>query len=169
MSLQSIGQNLLNNNLFSEMRPGLKSSKDELSQTKLLAQENRGLKSTEIQEKSKTGFFDQLLNQKTSKDNVSLESMKMRFSELQAKGKLVRSHPLPSVVKDYAKDLKNFLGDLKDRTYQAEHHENLFQRIKVADENLDKLVDETLSDQKKEINIIASLGELQGLLIDVFA
>jgi len=151
------------------MKSGNKASSGELSQTKLLTQETLATKNTEIIEKPKTGFFEQLLNQKNSKENISLESMRMRFSELQAKGKIIRSHPLPSVVKDYTRDLKNFLGDLKDQAYQAEHKDELFQRLKIADENLDKLVDETLNDQKKELAIVASLGELQGLLIDVFA
>jgi len=169
MSLQSIGQNLLTNNFFNEMKPGSRASSGELSQTKVLTQKASSAKINEITEKPKTGFFEQLLNQKNTKETINLESMNMRFSELQAKGKLVRQHPLPGVVKDYVKDLKSFLGDIKDQAYQSEHKDELFQRIKIVDENLDKLVDQTLSDQKKEIALVASLGELQGLLIDVFA
>jgi uncharacterized protein YaaR (DUF327 family) len=169
MSLQSIGQNLLNNNFLSDIRSGLGGSKAGVSDAKLQTAETNTVKSTEAAQKAKPGFFDQLLSPKNSKETINLESMTMRFSELQAKGKLVRLHPLPGVVKDYVKDLKSFLGDIKDQAYQSEHKDELFQRIKIVDENLDKLVDQTLSDQKREIAVVASLGELQGLLIDVFA
>jgi uncharacterized protein YaaR (DUF327 family) len=126
-------------------------------------------KTNELNPKQKNSIFDQLLNSKNPKEVNSVESMTMRFSELQAKGKTVRLHPIPKVVKEYVKELKNFLGDIKDQAYQAEHKDELFQRIKVVNENLDKLADQSLNDQKQELALVASLGELKGLLIDVFA
>jgi len=169
MSLQSIGQNLLNNNFLSDIRSSLGGSKTGVSDAKLLTAEASTLKNAETVQKPKQGFFDQLLSPKNSKETINVDSMTMRFSELQAKGKLVRLHPIPGVVKDYVKDLKSFLGDIKDQAYQSEHKDELYQRIKIVHEGLDKLVDQTLSDQKREIALVASLGELQGLLIDVFA
>lgn len=170
MSLQSIGQNILNSNFLSDIRSNLSGAKNEIGNTKLLTSETpKANKASELSVKEKTGFFDQILNPKNSKPVINAESMSMRYSELKAKGNLVRHHPLPGIVKDYVKDLKNFLGDIKDQAYQAEHEDELFQRIKIVDEKLDKLADEALSDQKRELALVTSLGELQGLLIDVFA
>jgi hypothetical protein len=169
MSLQSIGQNLLNSGFLNDLRSNFSGTKNEISDAKLLTSETQKSKPGDISTREKNSFFDQILNPKNTKPAINPETMSMRLSELKAKGNLVRHHPLPGVVKDYVKDLKNFLGDIKDQAYQAEHRDELFQRIKIVDENLDKLADEALNDQKRELAMVASLGELQGLLIDVFA
>lgn len=67
MSLQSIGQNLLNNNFLSDIRSGLGGSKAGVSDAKLLTAEASTLKNAETVQKTKPGFFDQLLSPKILK------------------------------------------------------------------------------------------------------
>lgn len=170
MSLRAISQTL-GNGLLDQVRSGLASAKADNEGTVEIAK-NEVVKSTvnESNKQNRIGFFEQLLGSKTStKEKPTAEAMTLRLADLKAKGNILRHHPLPNMVKSYVKDLKDFLGDLREHAYQAEHKDELFQRMKVVDENLDKLADKLLDEQKHELALVASLGELQGLLVDVFA
>lgn len=108
-----------------------------------------------------------LSNNSTAKEAPNFETMRARFSEIQRRGKLLLHHP--SSMKSYVKDMKDFLGDLREHAYSAKYKDDLFQRMDTVDSQLDELADELLSSQQQELALVNSLGELQGLLIDVFA
>lgn len=118
---------------------------------------------------NKPNFLEQLVSvTNKSKPKPELSQMQDRLADLRARGKVVLHHPLDSTVKSYVKDLKDFLGDIRDHAYGSARRDDHFQKINIADRNLDALGEELLQSEKPELALLDSLGELQGLLIDVY-
>lgn len=140
------------------------------SQRTHIAKENASTSLVKSEEKK--NFWDQLTSQvkKTSNETVVAEpaSYEQRLSQIQKKGKILLEHPLPSVMKDYLSDVKSFLNDVRENAYNGQTKDGVFEKLDLADEKLEKLAENLLQEQKPELNLAASLGELQGLLVDIF-
>jgi uncharacterized protein len=124
----------------------------------------------EVQSTKGNNFFDQLLtrNEQVSK-KISLSEMQTKLADIKHLGTLVKQHPEPNVVKSYVSELRSFLGELRDSAYEEQRsEEDLFEKINIVDQKLDELADELLLSQKTEMQIVNSLGVLEGLLIDIF-
>lgn len=120
---------------------------------------------------SKPGnFFDQLMSRNDQATNkLSFSEMQSKLVDIKHLGTLVKQHPEPNVVKSYVSELRSFLSQLKDSAYEGQRSEDdLFEKINIVDTKLDELVDELLGSQKSEMEIVNSLGVLEGLLIDIF-
>ena len=148
-------------NAFS--RPSIKDTA--LQNTK--ASEAGDQKEAKLNPNKTTNFIDKLLPQ-LRKEKPSKEAMQNRLNDIALKGKILLEHPTRDSVGSYIKDMKDFLGDVKDHAHNLKHKDGLFQRIEIADIDLDKLSEELLKEQKAELALVNSLGQLQGLLVDVF-
>jgi uncharacterized protein len=115
-------------------------------------------------------FTNKFLKHSENKDleKVGIEAMEARLGELRQKGLNLRQYPISSVLEDYTSSVKSFLSDLQDNAYEHRSKGDLFERIEVINSKLDELADEFLESQKNELNLLASLGELEGLLVDIF-
>lgn len=133
-----------------------------------VVENSNSLKLESNKKSSVKDLIDKILsNNSTTKEAPKLETMQARLSDIQRRGKLLLHHP--SSMKSYVKDMKDFLGDLRDHAYSAKYKDDLFQRMDIVDSQLDELSDELLNSQQQEMALVNSLGELQGLLVDVFA
>lgn len=97
-----------------------------------------------------------------------LEEMKQRLSDIERKGKTLLHHPYTSIVSDYVSSIKGFLSDVGDHAYESQSEGEIFEKTKVVDQKLNKLADDFMAGQTRELDLINSLGELQGLLVDLF-
>ena len=114
-------------------------------------------------------FFENILNRSNKSTKPAVIDVKAKLADIKAKGRLVQSHPLPKVVKDYVQEVKSFLTDVKDHAFEHKlDDENLFEKMETIDKKLVDLGDQVLEEQKDELAIVANLGELQGLLIDFY-
>ncbi len=81
------------------------------------------------------------------------------------------------------KDMKHYRGLIKDFLNEVVTHSHSFSRenfldrkgrhrvygiIRLVDENLDQLAQELMKDEKDNIAILNVIGEIQGLLLDIF-
>jgi uncharacterized protein len=124
----------------------------------------------EVQSIKANNFFDKLLarNDQVSKKN-SLSEMQAKLADIKHLGTLVKQHPEPNVVKSYVSELRSFLTQIRDSAYEEQRSDDdLFEKINIVDQKLDELADELLLSQKTEMQIVNSLGVLEGLLIDIF-
>lgn len=123
----------------------------------------------EVTKTDKTNFFDQLLTKtgiKTEKPTAS--QMQSRLADIKKMGITLRHHPEPSMVKSYVSEVKSFLTDVRDNAYEGHRSaEDLFEKIDIADKQLDELADDFLASQKPEMQLLDSLGALEGLLVDI--
>lgn len=121
-------------------------------------------------DESKKNFWDNFSLQVSKNTNPAQEqkSYEERFADIKRKGDIAMQHPLPGVVKDYVSDLRNFLNDVRDNAFTGQSKDGIFEKLDLADEKLQKLADQLLAEEKPKLDLVASLGELQGLLVDIF-
>lgn len=117
----------------------------------------------------KVNFFENFLNRSNKPAKPSDEVLKNKLADIRHKASLVKSHPLPNLIKDYVADLKGFMTDVKDHAYQHQmNDDNLFEKMELIDQKLVELGDKVLEENKNELELVANLGELEGLLIDFY-
>lgn len=81
------------------------------------------------------------------------------------------------------KDMKHYRGLVKDFLNEVVTHSHAFSRenfldrrgrhrvygiIRLVDENLDQLAQELMKDEKDNLKILEKIGEIRGLLLDIF-
>ncbi|MCI5953902.1 MAG: YaaR family protein [Lachnospiraceae bacterium] len=81
------------------------------------------------------------------------------------------------------KDMKHYRGLIKDFLNEVVTHSHSFSRenfldrrgrhrvygiIRLVDENLDQLAQELMKDEKDNLAILNKIGEIRGLLLDIF-
>ena len=82
----------------------------------------------------------------------------------------------------YIRDMKNYLGFVKEFLHAVVYGSHKFSRenfldrrgrhrvygiIRLVDQNLDELASELVSDEKDHLKILAKIGEIKGLLLDI--
>ncbi len=118
--------------------------------------------------KNETNFFSNFLAQSSQDSEITSENMQKRFSDLRRKGQMMQHHPTPDNVKTYVSDVRDFLSDLRDGAYSGQTKEGMFEKLDLVDEKLEQISQDFFKEQKNEMALVASLGELEGLLVDVF-
>ncbi len=72
--------------------------------------------------------------------------------------------------------MKDFLNEVVNRSHKFSRENFLDRRgrhrvygiIRLVDENLDELAGELVKDEKDHLAILDKIGEIQGLLLDIF-
>jgi len=118
----------------------------------------------------KQGFLEQLQlkTQPKEAEKPTAESLRNRLADIRKQSAGLRQFPLPKAVKTYISDVKDFLSDLNEHAYAANKDGDYFQNIEVVDHKLDEMVDALLQEEQDGLDLAASLGELEGLLIDIY-
>lgn len=91
-------------------------------------------------------------------------------------GDLLKKNPSKETIEQYRKAVKNFLGFVEKTNYKVikkqqsglhvkKRHE--FTTIKVIDEKLDNLAMGLLFNQKNQLDLLAKVDEINGILIDL--
>ena len=79
-------------------------------------------------------------------------------------------------MKKYRGLIKSFLNEVVTRSHECSRENFLDRRgrhrvygiIKLVDQNLDELAKELVKDEKDHIAILSKIGEIRGLLLDIF-
>ena len=90
-------------------------------------------------------------------------------------GDLLKKNPSKETIEQYRKAVKNFLGFVEKTNYKVKkqtscvnvkkRHE--YTTIKVIDEKLEELAKGLLFNQKKQMDLLAKVDEINGILIDL--
>jgi len=79
-------------------------------------------------------------------------------------------------MKKYRGLIKEFLNEIVNRSHEFSR-ENFLDRkgrhrvygiIRLVDKNLDELAQELVKDEKDNLSILEKIGEIRGLLLDIF-
>ena len=98
------------------------------------------------------------------------------MEDITAQGNRIAKHMDIRDMKRYRTLIKDFLNEVVYRSHKFSR-ENFLDRkgrhrvygiIKLIDENLDELASELVSDEKDHISILSKIGEIEGLLLDIF-
>ncbi|MBQ6844042.1 MAG: YaaR family protein [Agathobacter sp.] len=97
--------------------------------------------------------------------------------DITAQGERIARHMDIRDLKKYRGLIKDFLNEVVYRSHKFSRENFLDRRgrhrvygiIRKIDETLDQLAEELMLDEKDHISILSRIGEIEGLLLDIFA
>lgn len=98
------------------------------------------------------------------------------MEEITRQGEKLSKHRDIKDMKRYRALIKDFLNEVVNRSH-AFSRENFLDRkgrhrvygiIRLVDENLDELAKELMKEEKDHLAILSKIGEIRGLLLDIF-
>lgn len=98
------------------------------------------------------------------------------MEDITAQGNHIAQHMDIRDMKKYRGLIKDFLNEVVYRSHKFSRENFLDRRgrhrvygiIKLIDENLDQLATELVSDEMDHLKILNAIGEIEGLLLDIF-
>ena len=98
------------------------------------------------------------------------------MEEITMQGKKLAKHRDIRDMKQYRTLIKGFMNEIVNHSHQFSR-ENFLDRkgrhrvygiIRLIDENLDKLAQALVEDEQDNIDILKCIGEIEGLILDIF-
>ncbi len=98
------------------------------------------------------------------------------MEEITAEGKKLAKRRDVKDMKHYRGLVKEFLNEIVSRSHEFSR-ENFLDRkgrhrvygiVRLVDENLDQLAQELMKDEQDNLAILSKIGEIEGLLLDIF-
>jgi len=98
------------------------------------------------------------------------------LDDITKQGNLIAQHMDIRDMKKYRGLVKDFLNEVVTRSHKFSR-ENFLDRkgrhrvygiVKLVDKNLDELAEELVKDESDHITILDKIGEIAGLLLDIF-
>ena len=104
---------------------------------------------------------------------AKVESLMM---DITSQGERIAQHMDIRDLKKYRGLIKDFLNEVVYRSHKFSRENFLDRRgrhrvygiIRKIDENLDALAEELVADEKDHLSILSRIGEIKGLLLDIF-
>lgn len=98
------------------------------------------------------------------------------MNDITLQGKRLAEHMDIRDLKHYRGLIKEFLNEVVYRSHKFSRENFLDRRgrhrvygiIRLIDSNLDELASELVSDEKDHLSILGRIGEIEGLLLDIF-
>ena len=98
------------------------------------------------------------------------------LKDITVQGELIAKHMDIRDLKRYRGLIKDFLNEVVYRSHKFSRENFLDRRgrhrvygiIRLIDENLDALAEELVADEQDHLAILARIGEIQGLILDIF-
>ncbi len=97
------------------------------------------------------------------------------MNEISEQGKKLSKHTDVKDMRRYRQLIKDFINEVVYRSHEFSRENFLDKRgrhrvygiVRLVDENLDKLAEELLKDEKDNLKILNLVGEIRGLLLDI--
>lgn len=98
------------------------------------------------------------------------------MEEITEEGKKLAKRRDVKDMRHYRSLVKSFMNEIVSRSHEFSRENFLDKRgrhrvygiVRLVDENLDELAQALMSDEKENIDILGKIGEIQGLLLDIF-
>lgn len=121
------------------------------------------------------GSFKFMLASKVEEGELQARLTTM-LEEITQQGDKLAKHRDIKDMRKYRSLIKDFMNEIITRSHEFSR-ENFLDRkgrhrvygiIRLVDENLDELAKELMKDEKDNMNILSKIGEIRGLLLDIF-
>lgn len=118
--------------------------------------------------------FSQMLGDK--EDDNTREELYERMEDIKNKGRELGDRKTVELLIEYKKMIKGFVEDAVEFGLRVEERRGLSRRgrskvlkvVSTIDEKLLDLTNEILNKEKKQIKVLEKIGQIQGLLINLF-
>ena len=99
------------------------------------------------------------------------------LDEVHSAGDKLKENPSVDLVQAYKKAVRDFVHHVVERSFVVEQKtsgrkilkRNVYFRVSVIDESLEKLAAEILRNQRDNLEILRRVDEINGLLVDLFS
>ncbi|MDR2110838.1 MAG: YaaR family protein [Spirochaetaceae bacterium] len=105
---------------------------------------------------------------------VSEDTLHALLDDVHSSGDLLKQRPFPGEIKRYKQAVRNFLHyvvqnsyALKEETYLFNHKKAAKVRIQVIDRKLEQLAAEILAGQTTQLELLARVDEITGMLVNL--
>lgn len=104
------------------------------------------------------------------------ERLSLMFDEITMQGNRIAKHTDVKDMKRYRTLIKDFMNEIVNRSHKFSRENFLDRRgrhrvygiIRRVDETLDELAQELMKEEKDHLSILGKIGEIRGLLLDIF-
>lgn len=104
------------------------------------------------------------------------ERLTSMMEQITMQGEKLAKHRDVKDMKCYRSLIKEFMNEIVGRSHEFSRENFLDRRgrhrvygiIRLIDQNLDELAQELVKDEQDNITILAKIGEIRGLLLDIF-
>ena len=98
------------------------------------------------------------------------------LQDINVQGKLIARHMDIREMKRYRGLIKDFLNEIVNRSHKFSRENFLDKRgrhrvygiVRLVNEKLDELAQELVKEEKDHLGILSKIGEIRGLLLDIF-
>ena len=107
----------------------------------------------------------------------SQENLELLLDDVHNSGDILKQRPFPEEIKQYKKAVRNFLHYIIENGYAVEKHispntnvlkpKKIHTIVQVVDQKLEQLAAGILSGQLTQLNILARVDEINGILVDL--
>ena len=147
-----------------------KTEKDKKSVKIKSKRDNRRVSSTLNVVQSR--FYDELKIAETEQVHVAFDNL---VDEISRQGERFSKNPAFQELKTYKSLVMAFLKHITEHMFATEHRtggsrmkQKIYTVTKIIDERLEALSKLVLSQQAKNIDLLATLDEIRGLLVDLY-
>ncbi|MBE2912926.1 YaaR family protein [Anoxybacillus flavithermus] len=118
--------------------------------------------------------FTEVMHKK--KDDVLFERFQAMAQQIEAQGKKLAESQTVEDLKTYKKLVKQFLDDAVKNSLQLEEQRGfsrggrskIYKLVKEVDQKLVDLTNAVLEKEKKGLDLLGLVGEIQGLIINIY-
>ena len=112
----------------------------------------------------------------TRREDITFERLTKRMQELEAQGKVLADTQSIDHLRKYKKLVKDFMDDAVKNGLQLEERRGFSQRgsakvyklVKEVDQKLVELTNAVLDKEERGISLLGMIGEIQGMLINIY-
>lgn len=109
-------------------------------------------------------------------DSDLSQQLEKMLKDITKQGELIARHMDIRDMKKYRGQIREFLNEIVNRSHKFSRENFLDRRgrhrvygiIRLVDQNLDELAQELCEEEKDHIKILSKIGEITGLLLDIF-
>jgi uncharacterized protein YaaR (DUF327 family) len=118
------------------------------------------------------GFYDELKVAEIQTVRIEFDTL---IEEIRKQGEKFARNPTLQELKIYKSMIMEFMKYVTEHMYSVEHHtggtrmrQKIYTVTKIIDEKLNALTQLVLSQQSRNIDLLSTLDEIRGLLIDLY-
>jgi len=116
-------------------------------------------------------FYDELRFAETEDIHIEFDKL---IAEITKQGEKFSKKPTAQLLKTYKSMIREFLKYITDNMFRVEHYtggklkQKIYTVTKIIDKKLSALTRLVLSQQAQNIDLLSTLDEIRGLLIDLY-
>ncbi len=103
------------------------------------------------------------------------ERLTLMMEEITMQGEKIKKRKNITDMRKYRSLIKSFMNEVINRSHKFSRENFLDRRgrhrvygiVRLVDENLDKLAEELMKEEKDNIKVLGLIGEIRGMLIDL--